>query len=872
MDSEGHIDGWGGIKESEAFVLNLVPQECRDEYLSEELIMNIFFGKISTKKERAQIDEGYYRAPKKSSWFNGIEPKDYTYIVGGGKIQLWQAEEWAKKEGDDILRFKIIHNNLGINTKQLAAIKYFTLTMELVVLTVRSTAKSKKAFFLIEYDSKYFTEDMLKDINIYEDKDTYRKIHILDSNTKPSVNSIDVQLYKEDNQWHLYRSPFISKEIIDAFKDNTTMLGRGQVNKDKTINIIISPDNLGKKLSSESLSILELYDLFCCDYTEKEIIEPDEERYWVISPGQNAKFWNDFKENNIIAMGGDEIGDLTIYSDKESIREKLVQLYGETSRKNDALAMWEFCNVMKEGDYVFAKKGISEIIGYGKIVSKYIFDESREEYKHVRKVEWNSLGNWIIPKEEDAGIPLKTLTDVTDHHIFIEKMLPLVTSTHPVSPHSDLGYWWLNANPKIWDISKVKIGEKQTYTTHNEKGNKRRIYKHFEVVQPGDVVLGYVSSPDKEITTICRITKGIHTNEEGESIEFEVTEKISNPVSYEELKEIPDLSNCEPLRNNQGSLFKLTKDEYEVIRDLIDEKNIEEKAVEVKPYSTEKALESLFIKQKEFEDILEVLKFKKNIILQGAPGVGKTFIAKRLAYALMQQEAPQRVQLIQFHQSYSYEDFIQGFRPNEKEHFTLKNGVFYDFCKKAQRDPDNKYVFIIDEINRGNLSKIFGELMMLIEPDKRGKDFAVPLTYASAADEKFYIPETLYMIGTMNTADRSLALVDYALRRRFSFISLIPKFNTPEFRVFLESKNIDGNLISKIISKMIALNEKISKDEKNLGIGYQIGHSFFCPNDDGVYDEGWYERVINHEIRPLLEEYWFDDMEGVNQCIKDLLS
>jgi len=185
--------------------------------------MRIFFGKISTKKYETQLEEGYYRAPKDSSWFNGIQPGDYSYIIGGGKIQLWKAKEWSKKEGNDILQFEIIHKDLGINTKQLTAIKYFTLTMELVVLTVRSTAKSKKEFFPIEFQSK-FTETMLINIDIYRDQNTYRKIHVLDSQSKPSQISDDVQLYKEGSQWKLFNSTFIAKDIISVFKDNTNML------------------------------------------------------------------------------------------------------------------------------------------------------------------------------------------------------------------------------------------------------------------------------------------------------------------------------------------------------------------------------------------------------------------------------------------------------------------------------------------------------------------------------------------------------------------------------------------------------------------------------------------------------------------------
>lgn len=161
--------------------------------------------------------------------------------------------------------------------------------------------------------------------------------------------------------------------------------------------------------------------------------------------------------------------------------------------------------------------------------------------------------------------------------------------------------------------------------------------------------------------------------------------------------------------------------------------------------------------EEEYDQLTSILQMKKNIILQGAPGVGKTFVAERLAFSLMGKPDLERVMTIQFHQSYSYEDFIMGFRPSTSG-FELRRGAFYTFCKKAESDKNHDYFFIIDEINRGNLSKIFGELFMLIENDKRGK--SLQLLYS---DEQFSIPENLYIIGMMNTADRSLALLDYAL-------------------------------------------------------------------------------------------------------------
>lgn len=277
-------------------------------------------------------------------------------------------------------------------------------------------------------------------------------------------------------------------------------------------------------------------------------------------------------------------------------------------------------------------------------------------------------------------------------------------------------------------------------------------------------------------------------------------------------------------------------------------------------YTVDDALANLFISRSAFEEMLHLLRYKKNLILQGPPGTGKTFVAKRLAYALMGAKAPDRVATVQFHQSYSYEDFIQGYRPCEGGGFRLKNGVFYDFCKRAASDQAHHYVFIIDEINRGNLSKIFGELMMLIEPDKRGPGWAVPLTYASGPSESFFVPPNCFLIGTMNTADRSLAMVDYALRRRFVFYDLAPAFDSEEFARYLAERGASDGLISLIVARMEALNKKIEADSANLGPGYRIGHSFFCPQDADVQlDLRWYRQIIGTEIGPIIREYWFDN-------------
>ena len=439
---------------------------------------------------------------------------------------------------------------------------------------------------------------------------------------------------------------------------------------------------------------------------------------------------------------------------------------------------------------------------------------------------------------------------------------------------SNVSYWWLNANPQVWSFENLDIGGRQTYTSRNENGNKRHKYKYFQDVKPGDILVGYVTSPQREIVGICRITQGLHDSaEEGERIEIQKIEQLQKPVQFGALKGRPGLEECEPLIGNQGSLFKLRETEYKVIRGLIDEANLV-KIDGLKPYTTEIAMEELFVPKSHFDGALQALREKKNLVLQGPPGVGKTFVARRLAMALNGINDPQRIEMIQFHQSYSYEDFIQGFRPVAGGAFELKYGIFHQFCRRAQRDErkNKTYVFIIDEINRGNLSKIFGELMMLIEPDKRGSAFSIPLVYGSGSEDKFYIPANVHVIGTMNTADRSLAMVDYALRRRFRFITLRPEFAGSKFRQFLADRGAEPTLIEKVVGRMRALNGKIADDTKNLGPGYQIGHSYFCPADGVTPDDAWFQRVVDSEIVPLLQEYWLDDDKKVQQQRDALLS
>lgn len=284
----------------------------------------------------------------------------------------------------------------------------------------------------------------------------------------------------------------------------------------------------------------------------------------------------------------------------------------------------------------------------------------------------------------------------------------------------------------------------------------------------------------------------------------------------------------------------------------------EELTSSLTPYDREQFLEEAYMDENAYDTLVGVLRSKKNIILQGAPGVGKTFIAKRLAYSMMGVKDPERVMMVQFHQSYSYEDFIEGFRPSATG-FDLVKGSFYTFCKRAQDDTENDYFFIIDEINRGNLSKIFGELFMLIENDKRGPKNKLQLLYSR---ELFHVPSNVYLIGMMNTADRSLAMLDYALRRRFAFFDLQPGFDSDGFASYCDG--LGNAKLNDLLACVVRLNEEIAKDE-TLGEGFCVGHSYFCGMKAEDVTDAKLSAIVEYELVPMLREYWFGEPSKVRE-------
>lgn len=597
---------------------------------------------------------------------------------------------------------------------------------------------------------------------------------------------------------------------------------------------------------------------------------------WAYAPGEQAKYWEDFKSAGIMGIGWTELGDPSRFSTKKELRQALTDTYDKENPKNDTDSIWAFVNELKPGDVIWARKGTKHVIGRGIVKSDFKHEESRTPYQSIREIEWADMEGFDV----EGTFHLRTIYELTEKTSVKTSDLDILSqgaidrAEEDLLPDVDLltsdlreesqgadsyqkSYWWLNASPKIWSFSDIEPGAEQTYTVLTENGTPRRIHSNFLAAKAGDVVIGYEATPVKKVVAICEISR----DTDDKNLYFRKLRDLTSPVPYSTIKEDELLAQSQFTKNPNGSLFALSKDEFDRVIELAGDDTPILPTAKAKPYSDEQFLKDVYVSASDLASMKRLLERKKNLILQGAPGTGKTYCAKRLAWDFMGEEDNNRICFVQFHQNTAYDDMMAGYRPAEGGGFEAIPGEFLRFCDKAAQDPEQKpWFFIIDEINRANVSKVFGELLMLIESGHRDEAIKLALLGRSVK-----VPSNLYIIGMMNTADRGLALIDYALRRRFAFFEMEPAFENEQFMNYVEGTE-NGSLAS-LAQAVAKLNEEIASDP-SFGIGFRIGHSYFCLGDE-VSDEDVAD-VVEYELDPLVREYWFDAPETAEEKIAAL--
>ena len=646
---------------------------------------------------------------------------------------------------------------------------------------------------------------------------------------------------------------------------------------------------------------------------DAQTAEEQERGYWLYVPGEGAGKWEEFRTAGIMALNWDRIGDPTSYPNEEAVIEALEAGYGDWGGRPTGAAgmIRDFTRTMRPGDVVYARRGPTEIIGRGVVRSQFRYDDARPAYRCVRDIEWTHVGSWLLDRRVGA-VSLQRVTENTSYNpaqlesLFRDRnasgastasaRAQGVGDSSQAKKH-ELQHWLYTPGEGAarWDEFRTagimalnwdRVGDLASfpdkeslldalYTHYGDWGGRPRkaadsVWDYIHAMKPGDIV--YVRRSFNEIVGRGVVRSNYRYDEDRSSFravrDVEWTHVGSWPLEQrigrlmlqrltENTKYTPDQLNA--LIGIEDSHSSASVDERRGNNDL-DEAD--------EHYTSADFLDEVFLRPEDVEQMLGLLRRKKNLILQGAPGTGKTFAAKRLAYALMSQTDDSRVEVVQFHQSTAYEDVVVGLRPTAEGGFAAAEGVFARFCRRAAADPGRDYVFIIDEINRANISKAFGELLMLIEAEHRGEALRLPVS-----GDLLSVPKRLHIIGMMNTADRGLALIDYALRRRFAFFEMRPALDHPGFLRHVEA--VGSSRLEALVDVVRRLNQRIAEDEA-LGPGFQIGHSYLCLPAAGPENPAGTDAdvtsVVRYELEPLVREYWFDNPSAMDESIHELES
>lgn len=564
-----------------------------------------------------------------------------------------------------------------------------------------------------------------------------------------------------------------------------------------------------------------------------ETVSSEGTSYWLYAPGTDAQYWDDFHSKGIMAIGWDDLGDLTTYTDKNEVVKRLQELENTTSsKKNDATATYQFCNEIKPGDVIIAKKGRSEYVGYGVVTGEYEFNAERDYFRHVRTVKWSKKGSWF----NDEKGAIKTLTNVTQYKDFVKKILSLMDIVHSEDDIPNE----VKATQATISSNKILYGPPgtgKTYELLNEWIPKYRSVKRTAKEKHEDALREFVSNATWwEVVVYVMVDIG------------------GNSIQVKEINEHPVLQMKASLSSNKN--VKATVWGNLQMHTWSDSKTVN---------YTQRQSPALFDKNP--DSSWHLLDQWQDIV----PDTAETINAIR-GNESSPDELIKRYEFVTFHQSYGYEEFIEGLRPRTTDDgqisYDVRPGVFQRICNRAKLDPDNQYAIFIDEINRGNMSKIFGELITLIETDKRvkynhegkpvqgDKGLEITLPYSG---NNFGVPSNLDIIGTMNTADRSIALLDIALRRRFEFKELMPD---PDAIKGTDGKGTieDGAINLRDLLRM--LNKRI---RLLAGRELQLGHAFFC----GVKNLDELHSCFANKIIPLLQEYFYGHWERIQLVLGD---
>ncbi|OCB70142.1 hypothetical protein B0A79_01285 [Flavobacterium piscis] len=727
--------------------------------------MNIFFGKISQKFDIVQLIEGYYTAPKESSWFGELQLGDYVYMIGGDKVQFWQAKEWGIKNDKESLIFDIINSDLGVNVSQLITLKFLKLTKALAVLTSRS-ARSK-AFFKLE---------MLKDIPLtnlsnsqfYKNPELFRTIRII---KKEDVieNSEDIQLIYEDNKLHLFDNNFIANSIKKEFVDNLDKKGKGARMKDNVLEYFSNAVNdLPATITYKQIGLRSFYDTFFCEYKNSE-------KYFLV-----GAFWK-----------GHTPEDMT----NTFLKESFWQNGFETELVDDVNKVPEGSHIAIKASYVRERKTSVMMIKARGIVQKNLQDG------HNLEIEWEED---FIPFEVPIGSYIRHTIKEINNKDHIQAIW--YDSEQPIKENTSIED---NNLPNNMDIPKNQIlygppGTGKTYKLQSE------FFENFTLKESSITREQFLENLVSELSWWQVISialfdlKTAKVNEIYDHELIRIKEKLSDsitvrPTIWGQLQRhtILNCPNVNARERSEPLYFSKDKESnWTIDNELLNQY---------------------------YPEAFDILESIKNFT--GNEGI-----------------TIKNYDFVTFHQSFSYEDFIEGIKPKLEDgetelSFEIKDGIFKKLCLKAEADPGSNYAIFIDEINRGNVSAIFGELITLIEEDKRlgaTNELKIKLPYSK---REFGVPSNLYIVGTMNTADRSVEALDTALRRRFCFVEMMPD---PKV---LEKKNFNDRVL--IMEK---INQRV---ELLLDRNYTLGHSYFIKED--------FENSFKNEIIPLLQEYFYND-------------